>query len=284
MTDRVLDITAEQYHADQIADTPSLSSSIAHTLITQSPAHARARHPKLNPAYEREDKDHYDFGTAAHDMLLRGTDEFIRVVYMDDWRKKEARELRDEARAAGKVPMLEKDYLRAQQMVDAVRAQIPTLDVDPPLFVDGKPEQTLVWVEDNGVVCRARCDWLLDAHDGIQDLKTTSRSANPEKWSRTLFDHGCDIQAAMYVRGLRRITGRSDCTFQFVVAETQPPFAMSVISLAPDAFALAAAKLEYAIDLWAECLRTDSWPAYPTRVCWAEAPPWELARWEAIAA
>lgn len=279
-----IDMLAEQYHADDLGwDQPSLSSSIAHVLITQTPAHARARHPKLNPDYAREEKAAYDFGTAAHDMLLRGTDKFIRVVYTDNWKTKAAQELRDEARSVGLVPLLEKDYLRAQQMVEAVREQLPNLDVQPPLFQDGKPEQTLVWTEDNGVVCRARCDWLRDDLTAIQDLKTTSRSASPEKWSRTLFDHGCHVQAALYGRGLRILTGKQ-AVFHFVIVETAPPYEMTVMSLAPDALALANDQVEHAIDLWKTCLETDTWPGYPRQVCYAEAPAWELARWEGIAA
>jgi hypothetical protein len=64
-----------------------------------------------------------------------------------------------------------------------------------------------------------------------------------------------------------------------VVQETFPPYALSVISLGPDVLELANAKVQYAIEKWEDCLSRGSWPAYPMRICWAEAPLWELSRW-----
>ena len=46
------DIPAADYHADRVGhgDAPSLSSSVARTLIQQSPIHAWFKHPKLGNA------------------------------------------------------------------------------------------------------------------------------------------------------------------------------------------------------------------------------------------
>lgn len=278
----LLDIPADAYHRDDLGnEQPSLSSSIAHTLITQSPAHAKAAHPKLNPNYQREEKEVYDIGTAAHRLLLEGV-AGCQVIEADDWRTKAAKEERDAARESGKLPLLAKHWDAVCAMVDATRAQLDRVECDPPLFVDGKPEQTLVWEED-GVTCRARLDWLHDSGYCIDDFKTTSKSANPEAWSRTLFNNGCDIQCAFYLRGLQQATGKH-AQFRFVVQETFPPYALSVVSLAPDALELARSKVKYAIDLWRTCLERDEWPAYTPRIAYAEAPAWDLAKWEAVAA
>ena len=271
----ILTIPAADYHADP-ADQPSLSATIANTLCASSPKHAWTQHPKLNPDYRRTDDDKFDLGTVAHSLLLEG-EAAVRVVYADDWRTKEAKGLRDEARANGQTALLEKHWAAVQQMVAAVREQLDRVETTPPLFTDGLPEQTLLWQE-AGVWCRARLDWLRDDFTACDDLKTTSASANPERWQRTLYGIGADLQAAFYLRGLRAVTG-VDAEFRFVVVETYPPFALSVVSLAPSALALANEKVDYALATWRRCLETGVWPAYLPRVAHVEMPSWEEMRW-----
>lgn len=268
-------MSAESYHADP-CERPSLSASMAHILCTSSPAHAWVAHPKLNPAFERQDDAKYDVGTVAHALLLQGEDVAV-VVDAPDWRTNAAKEERNAARAAGQIPLLAKHWDEVRAMVAATRQQLDKIDTAPALFADGKPEQTLVW-EDDGVMCRARIDWLHDDLSAIDDYKSTKASANPEMWSRTLFGIGADVQAPFYLRGLKALRGANP-EFRYVVQETYPPYALSVVSLSPDVLALADAKVDYALATWRTCLADDTWPAYPTRVCWAELPPWEETRW-----
>jgi len=273
----ILDLSAEDYHSDQVAaDTVTLSASIARILIAESPAHARAAHPRLNPDWEPSHDEKFDVGTIAHSLLLEG-EAAVVVIDAPDWRTKAAQEQRDEAYDAGQTPVLLKNWAAVERMVDAVQSQVAALPVDPPLFADGKPERSLIW-DENGVACRARLDWLRDDLAAIDDLKTTSRSANPDGWSRTIFNIGYDVQLAFYLRGLKSVTG-AEAEFRFVVVETSPPYALSVMSLAPGALELANAKVDWALATWKRCLETDTWPAYPTRVAYAEAPSWEETRW-----
>lgn len=268
---------AERYHSDP-CEQPSLSASLAHLLVNQTPLHAWFAHPRLNPNYEREDKAQYDLGTVAHSMVLEGNAESVQVVHADSWRTKDAREERDGARAAGRVPLLAKDFKRVEAMVETIRKQLALRDDEPPLFTDGLAEQTLVW-EEGGVTCRARLDWLRDDHTTIDDIKTTARSANPLQWTRnTLWSIGADIQVAFYLRGLKRLTGK-DAMFRYVLVENGEPYAVSVVSLASSALDLGNHKVERAIDKWRECLKTNKWPGYPPAVYYAETPGYEEMRW-----
>lgn len=276
VTAQILTLPASAYHADETGDTPSLSASIAHVLLTASARHAWTAHPRLNPSPpDREEKAHYDIGTACHALLLEGQ-AAVEVHPFDNWKTKASQEARDVARAHGRIPMLQKDWAAVEAMVGAVRDQLAARDIRPELFDAGKAEQTLVWQE-AGVTCRARLDWLRDDHTAIDDLKT-ARSAHPDKWTRSMFDHGYDVQAVMYRRGVKALTG-VEPEFRFVVVEKEPPFALSVISPGPDVLELAERKVDHALALWARCLATDRWPAYPDRVCYAELPPWEETRW-----
>lgn len=272
----VLTISSDDYHADKLADTPTLSSSIARILIAESPAHAYASHPRLNPAYVPPADKKFDVGTVVHQLLL---DEHARVevVHFENWTTKESKLCAEVARAAGKTPLLAKDWARANEIADAIRDQVAGLDVDPPLLTDGKPEQTLVW-EENGVACRARLDWLRDDRAAIDDIKTTSRPANPESWSRTVFGLGYDVQAAFYLRGVKAVTG-AEPEFRLAVCETSPPYALAVIGMAPAALELANAKVDWALALWQKCLETDTWPGYAKQVAYAVPPSWEETRW-----
>lgn len=274
MTAETLNLSASEYHADP-ADTPSLSSSIAHLLWSKSPAHAWTAHPRLNPDFVREERDRYDLGTVAHALFLEG-DANLVVVDAPDWRTRAAKEARDAARAEGKTALLARAVEALNDMSADLRLQLDAHAADPPLFQDGKPEQTIVWNEGD-VVCRARLDWLRDDFSAIDDYKTTSASANPESWTRSLYGMGSDVQAAFYIRAVRALSGRSP-TFRWCVQETTPPYALSVISPGADVLTIGEKKVEYALELWKRCLDSDKWPGYAPDVHLAQLPAWEEAR------
>lgn len=268
------DLPAAEYHADP-CPSPSLSSSIAHVLLTRSPRHAWWRHPRLNRAYEREEAEQFDLGTAAHAYVLQGVETF-EVIDAPDWRKDATKALRDAARAAGKVPLLSHQWTAVRAMEATLQSQLAAVEAPRP-FRAGDPEVTLVWRE-GAVWCRARPDWLHADLRVIDDLKTTGMSAEPGAWSRSLFGAGYDLQAAFYLRGLRAVCG-ANALFRFVVVENTAPYAVSLVSLTPQALALADRKVSRAIELWGHCLDTNEWPSYPTRVCYAEAPAWAETQW-----
>jgi hypothetical protein len=278
----IYDIPAAQYHADCCPE-PSLSSSIAKMLCFDSAAHAQHAHVRLNPAAIDDEAEHFDIGTAAHALLLEGAQN-IAVIDAKDWRTNAAKAARDTARAAGQTPLLAARWHDVQAMVGAARAQLDQhRDGGAAMFTTGQPEQTLVWIEQLAgdpsadVWCRARLDWLRPG--AIDDFKTTSATANPETWTRTMFQAGFDLQAAWYLRGLRHLTGLDDALFRFAVQETFPPYALSVIGLGPDALILGEKKCLYALDVWRHSRQTGDWAGYPRRTCFASLPMAHEAWW-----
>lgn len=270
-------LSAADYHADP-CPAPSLSSTIAKLLCLSSPLHAQLAHPRLTPDAPRGDAEAYDIGTAAHAVFLEGTN-VVSVVDADDWRTKAAREQRDAIRLEGRVPLLAHQYARVLALTSALRERLDEHTDGAAMFTQGQAEQTAVWQED-GLWCRARFDWLRPG--AIDDLKTVSGTANPESVSRGLFALGYDIQAAWYLRGLAAVRpehGPQRTTFRFAFVETQPPYAVSVVGLGPDALMLAEKKVLYALETWRTCLETGEWPGYAARTCWATLPTWEETRW-----
>lgn len=276
-------VDATTYHRDDLGvDAPMLSASIATILLRQSPKHAHAAHPKLG-GFPSEESETFDLGSAAHALILEGSEDCYVVVEANDWRTNAAKDQRDKARADGKIPLLLRQVENVRSMARIVRSNIAQFEDDPMPLMHGKPEQTLVW-NDGGVWCKARIDWLHDDLMTIDDLKTGAVSAKPDAWTRTLYGRGGDLQAAFYLRGLMHLGQDTfgpghDPTFRWIVAENTYPYATSVISLSPEGLTHANAQVEEAIQTWRKCLQTDNWPAYPTRTCYVDPPAWALAHY-----
>ncbi len=268
------------YHADPVIK-PSLSSSVARILIDKTPRHAWVAHPRLNPDYEPEVSTKFDLGSVGHTYMLRDVGG-VRVVDAADWRTKAAKEARDEARENCQTPILVGQMDEVQKMVAAGREQIAMLDdeADRRAFVQGtgRAEQTLVWKEGE-VWCRARLDWEPDLRDVFHDYKTTSASAEPETWARTLYGFGGDVQAGFYRRGLRAVLGIELPEWRFIVQEIKAPYALSVVALGAGALDMAERKAKWAIDTWARCMAEDKWPGYPSKPYYIDPPSYEETRW-----
>jgi len=269
-----------EYQADP-CPAPSLSSGIAKLLVTRSPAHAWAAHPRLNPEYREKESSAFDLGSAAHAMLLEGEDICVPLEF-DDWRTKEAKARRDEVRAAGRIPLLQEQYARVRAMVGVV---LPAWERNPDLsgyhLRDMLIEQSLFWTEAESTVwCRARPDALSKDRRLIVDYKTTQASANPSSWTRTAIGMQAEMQAAFYLRGNAATGGPEDARFVFVVQETDPPYAVSFCGVSPAMLAMGKAGVDQAIWTWHDCTTKNRWPSYPARICWIEPPPYAMAAFE----
>lgn len=268
----------DAYHADP-CPAPSVSSSIARTLLGKTPRHAWTEHARLNRAFTPETRQEFDLGSASHSYML-GDDRRMRVIQADSYRTNAAKAARDAAYEAGEIPIRTDQLTEVQAMVAEGRRQIAAHREAAYLFgPTGKAEQTVIWQEKNGVWCRARLDWLQNDHELVADYKSTGESANPETWQRTAYNMLLDVQAAWYRRGVKAVTGKLP-RFQFAVQEVKPPYALSVIELTPAALDMAEERVEEAIDLWGKCLAADRWPGYPAVVCHIDPPGYEVARHE----
>lgn len=255
---------------------PAVGSSTAHTILSKSPYHAWFG-SYLNPQRKREDSEQADNGTIAHALLLEGSETGLEVIEADDWRTKAAKEKRDEAWAAGKTPILARKLPPIREMVKVAKAYVESSEIAG-IFAAGRPEIVGRWTEGD-MHCRLRADWLTTDNLTILDYKSTATNAEPNAWTRQLMSMGYGTQAAWYCRGIQKITGKLP-RFIFLAQENEPPYACSLTSLAPSLMALESDRVEHAIALWQKCMQEDNWPAYPTRIAYAEAPAWAVQSWE----
>lgn len=271
----VYDIPEEDYHADPVPE-GSLSSSGARMLLPPS-CPAKFHHERMHPPAS---KDEFDFGHAAHKLVLGSGPEIV-VVDAEDWKTKAAREQRGLARDKGAVPLLLADWVKAQAMA-AVLREHPLASV---LFRPdrGDPEQSLFWVDDDtGIWCRARLDWLPERrNDGrliILDYKT-AQSASPEHLERAVYNYGYFQQAAFYLDGAEALNLGDDPAFLFVVQEKAPPYLITVIELDTQALCIGRDLNRRALEIYRDCRESGIWPGYSSEIELISLPAWAAKRY-----
>jgi hypothetical protein len=264
-------MSASTYHTDPCPQ-PSLSASIAKTLLTQSPRHAWLAHPRLNPDYKPDEDSRFDLGTAAHAMLLERDASRIVWVEADDWRKQITRDIRDEARKHGQLPLLSKYQEVLQAMLVEAARTLESSELGN-ILDTGAPEQTLIWREE--IWCRARLDLLSADKKVILDYKSTE-NAQPDAFIRQIGRMSYDVQAQFYTRGMIAATGTVP-TFVFLAQEITAPFACSLVSLSNAYVEIGNVKVDRAIAAWARCSARKEWPGYDKRIHYAEPSAWQLA-------
>lgn len=280
-----------------------MTATIASDVVADLDPDAYHRHPALSatgakrilqaPALYRWEADHptpstktFDFGKAAHRKVL-GAGDNVEVLDFDSFRTKAAQEARDEATAAGRVPLLVKDWLVVEQMAAALQAaELAPIDGERfsvgDLFGDGAPEQSLFWRDlETGVDCRARLDWLPAPVEGrrmvVVDYKTAA-SADPREFGKAADSYGYHLQASWYLDGVRACGLASDPAFIFCVQEKTPPYLVSVCQLGPDSMALGRSLAVKARRTFADCVSTGRWPGYGERVHAVEVPNYAFLR------
>ena len=289
------DVPMPAYLADP-CPTPSMSASIGVIIDTSTAAHAYAEHPRLGNA-DPDFSNKADIGTAAHEALFGNPDDIV-FVDAEDWRTKFAQQARDDARAEGKIALLRKMQPELMAMVSAARTFCEDAGILH-IVEAGVPEQTLIWAEPSDETdpdsvsryFRIRPDLMsYDAESDITTMlhyKTTEASANPAKFIPGIMrSMSYDFTLQFYARGAEKLAALghaelTNCRQWILVQEQSAPYACSLIALDPAKTAIATARVNRAVATWKRCMGTGNWPAYDSRVHYAEPTSWELAASEA---
>jgi len=293
------DISDEIYHADTLCDRLSLSSTLARTIIGQSPLHAWTSHPRLNPDWEPTEKKTFDIGRAAHRAVLGRGGDYVEIPerYLASngaASTKQAKEFIADTREAGLTPL--KGIEIAQIEVMAARARMRMAENG--LKLDAENSEVTALAEVEGVMCRARIDSAPPTEmrlPGIPhprkvmiDFKTCE-SATDEACRRAVENYVYDFPAQFYAETWEAATGEPR-DMLFVFQEKSAPFEVKLVHLlnepghSSDWFEDARQKTAAARALWGECLRTNRWHGYPNGIVTLGARPFYRQAWQDRAA
>lgn len=270
----VFDMSNEKYHS-----LPAVSSSQLKEAL-RSPAHYFAKYV----AEDREPTEptaNMQLGSAVHVLFLEPA-VFEREVVVTpelDRRTKAGKEewAAFNQSAAGKI------ILTPEQMKDA-EAMANSLHAHPinQIVMEGKGyREASIFYRDieSGLACRVRPDYHIppcaEWENGlIIDLKTTD-DARPAAFARTIANFGYQISAAMYCDGFQAYYGtEKPPEFAWLVIERSRPFACAGYSLHREVLESGHSKKREAMNVIAECQKSNSWPSYPLTINPIDLPVW----------
>jgi hypothetical protein len=290
----VCQIPEEEY----FAATYALSASGAKDILD---CPARFRYKQAHPTLKKE----FDYGSAAHKVVL-GSGPDIEVIdaaclarladttadaktarlYADTagkgdpaaWATSAAKAARDNARAAGKIPLLRRDHDHVRAMADEIRRHpLASALFDPSA---GLPEQSLFWHDsESGIDRRARLDWLPDPRGArliIGDYKTCA-DASPGAIRRAVGDWAYHIQRSWYCAAVRACGIDDDPGFVYIFQEKDPPYLINPVQLDPAAIASGDIASQAACEIFRDCTGAGVWPGYPYEpdITAVSLPPWK---------
>lgn len=258
------DIPELDYHADPVAG-GSFSSTQAKQIL-KSPAHLRAYLDS-----PRVEKKEFDFGHIVHAGVL-GVGLQVEVFDFPDYKTKAAQDAKKVAYAAGKVPVIERDYAPARAAIKAVKEHA----IAGPLFAGaGKPEDSAFGIDPTtGLWLRGRFDWTTPNRI-LVDLKTT-RDGSPRAFARSAHDLGYPVQDAFYRHVYELATGQPPTGFVFVTVESSAPHLVDVHELETEWAQIGQQQMHRAITRYKQALDTNNWPGRPAVINTLEAPRWAV--------
>jgi exodeoxyribonuclease VIII len=237
---------------------------------------SRLRHILRSPAHmlaeiaAKTDTPAMAFGRVAHEVILEGQRNFVVGGPVNPKTGKsygaETKAFAEWA-AAQSSPVLASDDA---ERLDGMQAALAAHTTAQTILDGTNREVSLVWVnEETGLTCKARVDFArLDVADDedmyFGDYKTALDASFREfYWAtrRTLYD----AQMAHYEDGLQTLTGMVPLCY-VIAQEKESPWAVAVYSLGRTVMDHGRAAVTRALSVYAECMRTGLWPAYPDSV------------------
>ncbi len=243
------DISNEVYHSDRSCVCVSGLKQ-----LLRSPEHFRAY---LDGA--RKETPAKFFGTAIHARLLEPevfAKEYV-VAPSGDKRSKEYK--------AFDIANANQQILSAEQMaaIEGIGRKVAKHKSAATLLRAGRKEHTLIWQDAaTGIWIKIRPDCLCTDFDtGIcLDLKSTE-NASAEAFVRSCVKYDYDLQAAVYLEGLRTIFGR-DFDFSFLAFEKNEPYGVALYGAPEEMLKRGYRRFREALGIFRECGETGCWPGY----------------------
>lgn len=296
-----LDISAEDYHSDNLTPEPALSSSGIRQLLSGSPAEFRALNRRMTDWSRWAEKaatKAQDAGTIAHSMILgtpceheakdpedlaeigifiksgprKGQPYTMWAGDAGDWKKaKEAQGI--------KIIGKEEDANIRAAVASMERLLVKTYGDWP----QGQTEVTVIWqmVTNGPIWCRARLDVWLPRSIVILDAKFTDLALSDESLVKIVEKSRYDVQAAWYLDAIGAAIPelRDRLTFRLIFSELNPPYQSRFFDLTETRLQIARAGCARAASTFADCLHGNVWAPHPEAFA-PEVSEWMIRRFE----
>jgi len=257
-----LQIDNEEYHAG-----PGVSRSFLWELLNTTPFHA-----KWHREHRKEPTDAMILGLAVHALVLEPH------VFRDTYRVAEVSR-RSAKHAAvlecyaedGLIPLKQDVWDTVHRMADAVMSHPLARE----LFVGGSAELALfarhpIWNH----LEKIKTDYVIPDNT-IIDLKTCTCAARNVFRSHA-YSMGYHVQSAMYPELMRRRGLQLPATgnFVFVAVESVEPHCVACYFADDEMQRDGLADYERASEIYAQCMASGEWPAYPEVFVPLNSPGW----------
>lgn len=257
----VFEMSIESYHQHEAISNTGLG------YILKSPAHYiayRNQPPEATTAQI--------IGSATHAGILEPALFKERYASMPeglDRRTKIGKQTYEDLQASGKMILPHTAFQNIQRMIEEAYSH-PTVST---YLKGGVTERSFFWKDkETGVSCKSRPDYL--RKDGIiVDLKTTD-SASLVAFQKSVANYAYYRQAAFAMDGLKAVLGVDQVGFVLIAIEKEPPYAIAIFILDSDAIAAGRLEYQFALNTYANCLKTDRWPGYTVETQTLSLPGW----------
>ena len=209
------------------------------------------------------------FGAAAHCAFLEPDvflDTYATEPDFGDLRFKVNKEKRLEFRTGntGKMFVSAPEHAMLLGMSESIRRH----PLASAALQGGEAELTSIWRDkETGLKCRARADYYVPTKRLVVDVKTCE-DASVEGFSRAAFRYNYHWQHAIY-----RAAFPAE-HFLFIAVEKSPPYAVALHQLDDAGVRAGYTKVRDLMRTMAECIATDSWPAYADHITTLITPKW----------
>lgn len=285
------DIPIDDYHRNPfLCNGPSISSTGLKQVIDR-PSLYWAYSPYNPKRFERTAQTHFNFGKAAHLLLLEegvGFHQQFAVrpeTYPNDPAKKWNANSND-----CKAWLAEQEANRraviTQADMDAISYIRDSLAAHPVVqggILDGLTEMTML-AKFGRVWLRARPDKVPPHSGDFADLKTAA-SVSYDDIERNVFKLGYHIQAAIVRKVAREVMGKDWQWggFAFVFVEKTPPYDVRILQLRDEDIDLGERQVNRALLTFEQCIERMEWPGeegFERSIDFIGLPAWARTRIE----
>lgn len=155
------------------------------------------------------------------------------------------------------------------ELMKTIATAVRTSEMAKPFVTGGQGEVTICWTHTTPAVqgvggyslqCKGRLDFVPRNVFALSDVKST-RSAEPEAFSRQAFQLGYHVAGAWYQDAWFNLTGERR-PFYLVAVEATPPHVVQVYELDEQALALGREVYRTRLDRLVICRSESQWPGY----------------------